>query len=197
MTARRAFRFVALGGIGLGLYGLFVRGLLTVDLGIGRTERPLGPLAWQIAAPRERLFEVIASIYLDRTPHALETKLRVLERSEEMVLAEHFTPVGPLVTTTLETVRSEPPERVSFRLVRGPVRTSPNSSCSGRRRPVPSSSKAASSAPISGRWDAGAAQSSHPAGRPQCMNRSARSRPRRSGEPPASSPAGSARRAHA
>ena len=38
-----------------------------------------------------------------------------------MVLAEHFTPVGPFVTTTLETVRFEPPERVHFRLARGPV----------------------------------------------------------------------------
>jgi Polyketide cyclase / dehydrase and lipid transport len=54
-------------------------------------------------------------------PRALSGKLRVLERGEDLVLAEHFTPVGPLVTTTLETVRFEPPERVSFRLVRGPV----------------------------------------------------------------------------
>jgi hypothetical protein len=38
-----------------------------------------------------------------------------------MVLAEHFTPVGPLVTTTLETVCFEPPELIHFRLVRGPV----------------------------------------------------------------------------
>ena len=38
-----------------------------------------------------------------------------------MALAEHYTRVGPLVTTTLETVRFEPPERVHFRLVRGPV----------------------------------------------------------------------------
>jgi Polyketide cyclase / dehydrase and lipid transport len=121
VTARRTFRFAALGGLGFGLYGLLVRGSLTVDLGIGRTVRPLGPLAWQIAAPRELVFEVIASPYLDRTPQALESKLRVLERGEEMVLAEHFTPVGPLVTTTLETVRFEPPERVQFRLVRGPV----------------------------------------------------------------------------
>lgn len=29
--------------------------------------------------------------------------------------------MGPLVTTTLETVRFEPPERIHFRLVRGPV----------------------------------------------------------------------------
>jgi hypothetical protein len=83
--------------------------------------RPLGPFTWQIAAPREVVFDVIASPYFDRTPRALERKLRVLERGENMVLAEHFTPVGPVVTTTVETVRFEPPERVHFRLVRGPV----------------------------------------------------------------------------
>lgn len=121
MTGRRAFTFAALGGISLGFYGLFVRGSLTVDLGIGRTVRPLGPFAWQIAAPRELVFEVISSPYLDRTPRALESKLRVLERGEDMVLAQHFTPVGPVVTTTLETVHFEPPERICFRLVRGPV----------------------------------------------------------------------------
>ena len=111
----------ALGGAGLGLYALVVRGSVTVDLGIGRSVRPLGPLVWRIAAPRELVFEVISTPYLGRTPRALASKLRVLERGENMVLAEHFTPVGPLVTTTLETVRFEPPERVHFRLLRGPV----------------------------------------------------------------------------
>ena len=38
-----------------------------------------------------------------------------------MVLADHYTKVGPLTTTTSETVRFEPPERIHFRLVRGPV----------------------------------------------------------------------------
>ena len=66
-------------------------------------------------------FEVISAPYLGRTPRALERKLRVLERSDDMVLAEHFTPVGPFVTTTLEAVRFEPPARVHFRLARGPV----------------------------------------------------------------------------
>ena len=111
----------ALGGISAGLYALLVRGSLTVDVGIGRRMRPLGPLVWHIAAPRDIVFEVISAPYLRRMPRALQSKLRVLERSENMVLAEHFTPVGPMVTTTLETVRFEPPERVHFRLVRGPV----------------------------------------------------------------------------
>jgi hypothetical protein len=67
------------------------------------------------------VFDVISAPYLGRTPRALEHKLRVLERTEDMVLAEHYTPVGPLVTTTVETVRFERPERVHFRLLRGPV----------------------------------------------------------------------------
>jgi hypothetical protein len=121
VTGRRAFTIAALGGTSLGLYGLLVRGSLTVDLGIGRKVRPLGPFTWQIAAPRELVFEVVSAPYLQKTPRALGGKLRVLEGGADMVLAEHFTRVGPLVTTTLETVRFEPPELIHFRLVRGPV----------------------------------------------------------------------------
>jgi hypothetical protein len=112
----------ALAGIVLrGAYRLLVRGSLTLDLGIGRSVRPLGPLGWRIEAPREVVFDVVSEPYLGRMPRALESKLRVLERGEDIVLAEHFTQVGPLVATTLETVRFERPHRVSFRLVRGPV----------------------------------------------------------------------------
>ncbi len=121
MTRKGRLAAAALGGLGLGLYALLVRGSLTIDVGIGRTVRPLGPIVWQIAAPRELVFDVISAPYLRRTPRALESKLRVLERDENLVLAEHFTRVGPVVTTTVETVRFEPPERVDFRLVRGPV----------------------------------------------------------------------------
>jgi hypothetical protein len=109
------------GGLSVLVYVLLVRGSLTVDLGIGRTVRLLGPFTWNVAAPRELVFDVISAPYLGRTPHALGRKLQVLERGEEMVLAEHYTRVGPLLTTTLETVRFERPERVHFRLVRGPV----------------------------------------------------------------------------
>jgi hypothetical protein len=106
---------------GAATYALVVRGDLTLDLGVGRRQRRLGPLLWTIRAPRKVVYEVISEPYLGRTPRALESKLRVLERAPGMVLAEHFTPVGPLVATTLETVRFEPPERIHFRLVRGPA----------------------------------------------------------------------------
>lgn len=121
MTRKGHLTLAALGGTGAGAYALLVRGSLTLDLGIGRSVQPLGPFEWEIAAPRELVFGVISAPYLQKTPRALEAKLRVLERGEDMVLAEHFTSVGPLVTTTLETVRFEPPELIHFRLVRGPV----------------------------------------------------------------------------
>jgi hypothetical protein len=117
-------RVVAVGAAaaaGRAAFGLLVRGRLTLDLGVGRTMRPLGPLTVRIAAPRAVVFEVLSAPYLARTPRALEEKLRVVERSADMVLAAHFTRVGKRVTTTLETVRFEPPSRVHFRLVRGPV----------------------------------------------------------------------------
>lgn len=121
MYSPRRLAAALLGGAGLCAYVLAVRGSLCLDLGVGRSVRELGPLSWSIAAPRELVFDVIAAPYLRKTPRALERKLRILERTETMALAAHFTPVGPLVATTVETVRFEKPERVHFRLVRGPV----------------------------------------------------------------------------
>lgn len=102
-------------------YALAVRGSLTLDLGVGRRVRPLGPLVRSIAAPPETVFDVIAAPYLGRTPRAMREKLEVWERGTDMVLAAHFTPVGRLTTTTVETVRFERPHTIAFRLLRGPV----------------------------------------------------------------------------
>ena len=101
---------------------LVARAGLTLDIGIGRRLRPLGPIALEIAAPPDVVFDVIAAPYLGRTPRALRGKLEVLERGADLVLAVHFTSVAPgLTVTTVETVRFERPHRVSFRLVKGPV----------------------------------------------------------------------------
>ncbi|MBA3262325.1 MAG: SRPBCC family protein [Thermoleophilaceae bacterium] len=104
-----------------GGYVLVVRGALTLDLGIGRRLRPLGPIERTIAAPPETVFDVIAAPYLGRTPRAMHDTLRVWERSSDMALAAHLTTTGRLTTTTVETVRFERPHRISFRLLRGPV----------------------------------------------------------------------------
>jgi uncharacterized protein YndB with AHSA1/START domain len=101
---------------------LVARAGLTLDIGIGRRIRPLGPIALDIAAPPEVVFDVIAAPYLGRTPRALRGRLEVIERGTDLVLAAHFTRVAPgLTVTTVETVRFEPPHRISFRLVKGPV----------------------------------------------------------------------------
>lgn len=113
---RMAARAAEGGGVGV----LVARGALTVDLGWGRRTRRLGPIELRIAASPEVVFDVIEGPYR-RTPRAMADKLRVWERGEDMVLAEHLMKIGPLTASTLEVVRFERPERISFRLVRGPV----------------------------------------------------------------------------
>jgi hypothetical protein len=107
-SGRRAYRFYASGAV-------------TIDSGVGRRVRGLGPVAWEMAADRETVFDVIATPYLGKTPRSLKAHLDVWERGTDMVLAAHHTKVKCGTTSTLETVQFERPHRISFRLVRGPV----------------------------------------------------------------------------
>lgn len=118
---RRVGALSAAAAAAAGGYVLTVRGALTLDLGVGRRLRALGPLEQAIAAPPDTVFDVIAGPYLGRTPRAMRNKVQVLERGEDMVLAAHFNKAGRLTVTTVETVRFERPHRVTFRVVRGPV----------------------------------------------------------------------------
>lgn len=126
-TTWAAARAWILGGAGLaslaaaGYLGL-ITGAVPIDVGIGRRLRPLGPLTITIGAPRETVFDVISQPYLGRTTRAMKEKVHVLHAGSDLVLAAHRTPVrNGLVATTVETVRFIRPERVEFRLVRGPV----------------------------------------------------------------------------
>lgn len=114
---------VGAGGLLGAAYLGLVTGAVPVDLGVGRRSRPLGPQTVDIAAPRETVFDVVARPYPGRTPRAMRGRLHVLERGSDLVLAEHFTPLagGRLHAVTVETVRFTRPERIDFRLVRGPV----------------------------------------------------------------------------
>lgn len=98
-----------------------VRGQLTLDLGIGRSVRPLGPIEVRIKAPRDVVFDVAAAPYGPNAPRELRGHVEVLQRSPGMVLAAHRTPVGRHVAVTVEGVVLERPNRIGFRLVRGPV----------------------------------------------------------------------------
>ena len=119
----RGVRSLVCGAVAAGVgCRLVASGQLTLDTGIGRTVRPLGPIIVLMAAPRETVFDVIAAPYLGRTPRALAEEIDVLERASDMVLAAHRTPVGAgIVTTTVEMIRFDRPETIHFRLVRGPV----------------------------------------------------------------------------
>lgn len=103
------------------LVALMSLGRLTLDLRWGRSLHPLGPITLRVAAPRDLVFEQLATAYLGRTPREVREHLEVLERGDDMVLALHRTPVHFYTAETLETVRFERPERVVFRHVRGPV----------------------------------------------------------------------------
>ncbi|MGH2377053.1 MAG: SRPBCC family protein [Candidatus Limnocylindria bacterium] len=101
---------------------LISTGMLTIDTGWGRRTRALGPLVVRIPAPREVVFDLLTVPYLSaRPPRAWSEKIEVLERGADMVLAAHRTPVGLLTTVTVETVTFRRPDRVGFRLLRGPV----------------------------------------------------------------------------
>jgi uncharacterized protein YndB with AHSA1/START domain len=117
-----AFRAAVAGSLLAAGATLVARAGLTLDIGLGRRLRPLGPITLEIAAPPEVVFDVIAAPYLGSTPRAMRGKLEVIERGADLVLAAHFTSVAPgLTVTTMETVRFERPHRISFRLVKGPV----------------------------------------------------------------------------
>ncbi len=121
-TTTAAAALVLCGAGATGLYLGLVTGAVPVSLGIGRRSRPLGPLSIAVRAPRETVFDVIAAPYDVRASRAMRAKVSVLERGADMVLAAHYTPIrGKLQATTVETVRFSRPDRVDFRLVRGPV----------------------------------------------------------------------------
>jgi hypothetical protein len=105
-----------------GAYVGLVTGRLSLDLDIGRRTQPLGPLRVDISAPRETVYATAAAPYAERPTRAMREKVEILDRAGQMVLAAHRTPVGAhLTAVTVETVTLDPPNRMGFRLLRGPV----------------------------------------------------------------------------
>ena len=124
MRVTRTITLAALSGLGAagGLYLGLISGAVTLDLGIGRRTRPLGPLEIEIAAPRQLVYDAAAAPYAVRQTRAMREKVEILERGDGMVLAAHRTPLGHRLTAvTTETVTFDPPRRIGFRLLRGPV----------------------------------------------------------------------------
>jgi hypothetical protein len=100
-----------------GFFGL-ATGRLHLDLGWGRSLHRLGPLQMRIEAPREIVYEVLSAPYLGR---ARNEAIEVLASGESLVVAAHLTKVHFYTARTVEAVELEPPARMGFRHLTGPV----------------------------------------------------------------------------
>ena len=112
---------VALGLLLLWMAAMGVTGRLSLDVGVGRSFHALGPLTVRMNAPRKTVFEVVSAPYLGRPSQQAAGSVEVLERGSDMVVAAHRTRLRFFTAITVETVRFEPPQRVTFGLLRGPV----------------------------------------------------------------------------
>jgi uncharacterized protein YndB with AHSA1/START domain len=102
-----------------GAFLLLAMGRLTLDLGWGRSVHELGPIVRRIAAPRELVFEIINAPYTTRAGR--DSGVEVLAGSDSLVVAAHRTKVHFYTARTVEIVEFEPPSRVGFRHLAGPV----------------------------------------------------------------------------
>ena len=102
-----------------GSFLLLAMGRLSLDLGWGRSIHPLGPITIRIAAPRELVFEIIEAPYTGRAPGG--SGIEVLARGDALVVAAHHTQIHFYTARTVEAVEFEPPARVGFRHLTGPV----------------------------------------------------------------------------
>jgi hypothetical protein len=112
--------WIAVGALAFLLAGFFglATGRLHLDLGWGRSLHRLGPLELRIEAPRELVYEVLSAPYLGR---ARRKEIEVLARGGSLVVAAHLTKVHFYTARTVEAVELEPPARMGFRHLTGPV----------------------------------------------------------------------------
>jgi hypothetical protein len=93
-------------------------GRMSLDLGWGRSKHRLGPLEVRFEAPRELVYEILSAPYLGR---ARDESIEVLARGESVVVAAHLTKVHFYEARTVEVIELEPPARMGFRHLSGPV----------------------------------------------------------------------------
>jgi uncharacterized protein YndB with AHSA1/START domain len=105
-------------GLIAGAFLLLAMGRMHLDLGWGRSIHPLGPITVAIDAPREIVFEIIAAPYLGRVR---VPEIDVLARDRRLAVAAHHTKVHFYTARTVEVIELEPPSRVGFRHITGPV----------------------------------------------------------------------------
>jgi hypothetical protein len=101
------------------MFLLVAMGRLHLDLGWGRSIHALGPITIRIAAPRELVFEIINAPYAGRAGSG--SGVEVIARDGALVVAAHHTKIHFYTARTVEVVEFEPPTRVVFEHLTGPV----------------------------------------------------------------------------
>ena len=102
-----------------GMFLLLAMARMHLDLGWGRSTHTLGPLEVRIAASRALVFELIAAPYLGRASTGPE--IDVIARGGDITVAAHYTRVHFYTARAVEVVDFEPPSRIGFRHLTGPV----------------------------------------------------------------------------
>lgn len=117
--------WIALGALALllvlivaGGFLALAMGRLHLDLGWGRSRHGLGPLTAEIDAPRELVYEILSAPYLRRVS---DDSIEVLAGDDSVVVAAHLTRVHFYEARTVEIIELDPPERIGFRHLTGPV----------------------------------------------------------------------------
>ena len=98
---------------------LLAMGRLSLDLDWGRSLHELGPITISIDAPRDMVFEMIRAPYAGRTPRG--SGIKVLAKTDGLAVAAHHTKVHFYTSRTIEVIEFEPPDRIEFRHLAGPV----------------------------------------------------------------------------
>jgi uncharacterized protein YndB with AHSA1/START domain len=107
-----------LAGLAVGFL-LLAMGRLHLDLGWGRSFHELGPIEFRIAAPRDLVFEMISEPYLRH--NSKRSGIEVLARGKDLAVAAHHTKVHFYTAVTVEAVKFDPPDRIRFSHLAGPV----------------------------------------------------------------------------
>ena len=74
-----------------------------------------------IKAPREKVFQKLSSFGRGQMKGDNNETSRVLSRDGDTIIAEFKTKAGPVTYTTVEEVTLEPPDRITFRHLEGPL----------------------------------------------------------------------------
>ena len=74
-----------------------------------------------IKAPRDMVYQKMSSFGSGRLQGDNNESSRVISRDGDTIVAEFKTRVGPLTYTTVEEVVLEPPDRISFTHLKGPL----------------------------------------------------------------------------